>query len=362
MMACTEIITMCLQSAKQQHLYCKQQQQILQKNPDQGLSIFQDIFRRADKNDDGKLSFEEFKTYFADGILSTEGLHELFYSIDRHHTNNLDTEKLCDYFSQHLGEYVNVLSALEKLNIAILKAMDKTKEEYQSSSTLGQFVTRFLLRETSSQLHSLQMSLECAMEAVEDQSCQGRKDGKKAESLSVQRPSRRCGRRIQKNLCLSPTDPYSGMLTSGVSVEPDNHWASQINRLQQLIDKLECKSPKLEPVKDDTFATPDKSSILLVQRQMSVMEKDMEEFRRSLRRYTDATAGQSANLHISVQKLPEKLCFIMFEFWQDRISWMSYSQSNPSKTFQRGIIDTLESPELVNTMLLPASWWIMNNN
>ncbi|MBN3310347.1 NECA1 protein, partial [Amia calva] len=196
--------------------------------------------------------------------------------------------------------------------------------EYQSSSTLGQFVTRFLLRETSSQLHSLQMSLECAMEAVEDQSCQGRKDGKKAESLSVQRPSRRCGRRIQKNLCLSPTDPYSGMLTSGVSVEPDNHWASQINRLQQLIDKLECKSPKLEPVKDDTFATPDKSSILLVQRQMSVMEKDMEEFRRSLRRYTDATAGQSANLHISVQKLPEKLCFIMFEFWQDRISWMRY--------------------------------------
>lgn len=35
---------------------------------------------------------------------------------------------LLDYFSQHLGEYLNVLSALEKLNVAILKAMDKTKE------------------------------------------------------------------------------------------------------------------------------------------------------------------------------------------------------------------------------------------
>lgn len=33
-----------------------------------------------------------------------------------------------DYFSQHLGEYLNVLSALESLNIAILKAMDKTKQ------------------------------------------------------------------------------------------------------------------------------------------------------------------------------------------------------------------------------------------
>lgn len=33
-----------------------------------------------------------------------------------------------EYFSPHVGEYINVLSALEKLNVAILKAMDKTKE------------------------------------------------------------------------------------------------------------------------------------------------------------------------------------------------------------------------------------------
>ncbi|KAF5905689.1 N-terminal EF-hand calcium-binding protein 1-like, partial [Clarias magur] len=119
---------------------------------------------------DGKLSFEEFKAYFSDGILTTEELQELFYSIDGRQTNNLDTDKLSDYFSQHLGEYLNVLSALEKLNVAILNAMDKTKEEYQGSSVLGQFVTRFMLRETSSQLLSLQMSLQCAMEAVEEQS------------------------------------------------------------------------------------------------------------------------------------------------------------------------------------------------
>uniref|UniRef100_A0A3B5AFV8 EF-hand domain-containing protein n=1 Tax=Stegastes partitus TaxID=144197 RepID=A0A3B5AFV8_9TELE len=83
------------------------------------------IFRLSD---DGKLSFEEFNAYFADGILTTEELQELFYSIDGRQNNNLDTDKLSDYFSQHLGEYLNVLSALESLNIAILKAMDKTKE------------------------------------------------------------------------------------------------------------------------------------------------------------------------------------------------------------------------------------------
>uniref|UniRef100_A0A8B9L5L4 N-terminal EF-hand calcium binding protein 3 n=1 Tax=Astyanax mexicanus TaxID=7994 RepID=A0A8B9L5L4_ASTMX len=130
-------------------------------------TFFSSLFFVAD---DGKLSFEEFKAYFADGILTTDELQELFYSIDGRQANNLDTDKLSDYFSQHLGEYLNVLSALEKLNVAILKAMDKTKEEYQGSSVLGQFVTRFMLKETSSQLLSLQMSLQCAMEAVEEQS------------------------------------------------------------------------------------------------------------------------------------------------------------------------------------------------
>ncbi|KAM9524738.1 N-terminal EF-hand calcium-binding protein 3-like [Salvelinus alpinus] len=102
MLACTEMITMCLQSAKQKHL--RAQQQPLRSHVN-GLPIFKDIFRRADKNDDGKLSFDEFNAYFADGILTTEELQELFYSIDGRQNNNLDTDKLsvditmvkCDY-------------------------------------------------------------------------------------------------------------------------------------------------------------------------------------------------------------------------------------------------------------------------
>ncbi|KTG44789.1 hypothetical protein cypCar_00012923 [Cyprinus carpio] len=386
------MITMCLQSAKREHLRSKQQQQQMQ-DAVHGLPIFHDIFRRADKNDDGKLSFEEFKAYFADGILTTDELRELFYSIDGRQTNNLDTDKLSDYFSQHLGEYLDVLSALEKLNVAVLKAMDKTKEEYQGSSVLGQFVTRFMLRETSSQLLSLQMSLQCAMEAVEAQSSTTpcylsliltdpstaqehplledtdampmldfkimmprnidlrcnlafevihgttkltRVEVKVPENLIIQKNNRRCGRRVQKNMCLSPTDPYSGILTTGVTVDTDEHWCSQINRLQQLIDKLECQSPKLEPLKEDTLASTYKSNILLVQRQMSVTENDLEEFQKALKTYADTTANQNDNLH--------------------------YLQSDASKMFQRCIIDMLEDPEIVSTMLMPASWWIMTNN
>ncbi|XP_029357403.1 N-terminal EF-hand calcium-binding protein 1 isoform X2 [Echeneis naucrates] len=335
MLACTEMITMCLQTAKQKHLRAQQQEQPLHSSG-QGLSLFHDIFRRADKNDDGKLSFDEFNAYFADGILTTEELQELFYSIDGRQKSNLDTDKLSDYFSQHLGEYLNVLSALESLNIAILKAMDKTKEEYQGSSVLGQFVTRFMLRETSSQLLSLQRSLQCAMEALDEESSPSPREVKAPELTAAQRNSRRCGRRVHNNLCMSPLEPCSGILTTGVSMKDGENWCSQINKLQQLLDKLESQSPKLEPLKEDTLASTYKSNILLVQRQMSVNDEDLDNFRKVLKSYIDATSAHSDNLH--------------------------YQQSNSSKDFQRCIIDMLEDVEVVSTMLLPASWWIMTKD
>ncbi|XP_063205761.1 N-terminal EF-hand calcium-binding protein 3 isoform X2 [Chroicocephalus ridibundus] len=231
MMACAELLAVCLLSADRGPAAPRRQP----------LPIFHDIFRRADKNDDGKLSFEEFKNYFADGILSSEELWELFSGIDRRHSDNVDTEKLCDYFSAYLGEYRNVLSALEALNSAVLAAMDKTKLRYETSSKMEQFLTRFLLRETMHQLQSLQASLECAVDTVEEQAGRERKDIKKSETSVGLRSGRRCGRRGQKNICLSPTDPYSGMLTTGVCVEDNSQWMAQINRLQQLIEKLECK-------------------------------------------------------------------------------------------------------------------------
>lgn len=52
----------------------------------------------------------------------------------------------------------------------ISSSLSLFSQEYQGSSVLGQFVTRFMLRETSGQLLSLQRSLQCAMEAVGEQS------------------------------------------------------------------------------------------------------------------------------------------------------------------------------------------------
>lgn len=305
-----------------------------------GLRIFRDILRRADKNDDGKLSFDEFKAYFADGVLSGEELHELFHTIDTHNTDNLDTEELCEYFSQHLGEYENVLSVLEDLNITILKAMDKTKKDYQEASNLEQFVTRFLLKETLNQLQSLQASLECAMETTEEQTRQERQGPTKPEVLSVQWPGKRSARRLQRNNSISPTNPQ---FNTGW-IEEESQWMTQISRLQKLIDRLE------------------KKHIMIVQRQMSVIEEEIEEFRLALKQYVESASAQSGCLHVSIQKLPNDFRFIIYEFWENSNVWNSHLQMNYSKTFQRSNVDFLETPELITTMLVPASWWVLNNN
>ncbi|XP_063247488.1 N-terminal EF-hand calcium-binding protein 1 isoform X3 [Prinia subflava] len=305
-----------------------------------GLRIFRDILRRADKNDDGKLSFDEFKAYFADGVLSGEELHGLFRTIDTDNTDNLDTEELCDYFSKHLGEYENVLSVLEDLNISILKAMDKTKKE------------------TLNQLQSLQGCLECALDTTEQQSRQERKDPTKPEVLSVQWPGKRLARRLQRNNSLSSNNPCS----STGWIEEDSQWVIQINRLQKLIDRLEKKDLKLEPLEEEVLEENPRPHIMIVQHQMSVIEEKVEEFRLALKQYVGSASAQGGCLHVSIQKLPSNFHFIVYEFWENSNAWNSHLQMSYSKAFQRSNVDFLKTPELITTMLVPASWWVLNNN
>ncbi|XP_068118787.1 N-terminal EF-hand calcium-binding protein 3 isoform X2 [Hyperolius riggenbachi] len=361
MMSCAELITMCLLSAK--HL---DKDKPLTGPPEtsiQDLSIFRDIFRRADKNDDGKLSFEEFQTYFSDGVLNQEELQKMFIRIDNQKTNNMDTERICDYFSEYLGEYKHVLSALQNLNVTILTAMDKTKTDYEKASQTQQFVTRFLLRETMNQLQSLQSSMECALEAVETQAGEERQDIKQAEPKRV---GRRCHRRSLKSGSPSSTDTCLGTLTNGVLLEEDGQWSVQINRLEQLIDKLECTSPRLQPKQEEGTASITQMHILVAQRQLPVAESYLEQFKASLKSYREYTSTQDQCLHVSALKLLAQPGYALYEIWEDEDSWKSHLQSVQSKTFQRAIIDCLQSPEEVKTMLFPgedwntntgASWW-----
>ncbi|XP_003411707.1 N-terminal EF-hand calcium-binding protein 3 [Loxodonta africana] len=325
-----------------------------------GHALFQDVFRRADKNDDGKLSFEEFQNYFADGVLSPGELRELFSGIDGHPIDNLETEKLCDYFSEHLGVYRPVLAALESLNHAVLTAMDTTKLEYERASKVDQFVTRFLLRETVSQLQALQSSLEGASDTLEAQARGLRGDEESVEVHSRPCGSRRAGRRAARSISRSPT--WSSSYDTGRSSEAEMQWRLQVNRLQELIDQLECKAPRLEPLHEEELAKGPDSHILVAQRQVQVAEEALQDFHRALCCYVDFTGAQSQCLHVSAQKTLDNGCFTVYEFWRDEASWRRHQQSACSKAFQRILIDHLQAPDTLTTVFFPASWWIMNNN
>ncbi|NWR62396.1 NECA3 protein, partial [Bucorvus abyssinicus] len=329
-MACAELLAVCLLSADRGPAPRRQP-----------LPIFHDV-------NDGKLSFEEFKNYFADGILSSEELWELFSGIDRHHSDNVDTEKLCDAALLHLRR------ARGSWHI-----LPPSLQRYETASKMEQFLTRFLLRETMHQLQSLQTSLECAVDTVEEQAGRERKDIKKSETSVGLRSGRRCGRRGQKNICLSPTDPYSGMLTTGTCNPADPRFNRGKAALLQSIKDLGSGSPgacagpgnhKLWMHLDGSWKAPGDAPVPLAPGPGGAAPCQAP------------SQGRSCPRSVSACKLTDEACFILYEFWQDVTSWRSHLQSSCSKTFQRSIISLLESPELLTTMLFPASWWIMNNN
>ncbi|NXY18238.1 NECA3 protein, partial [Atrichornis clamosus] len=340
-MSCAELLAVCLLSADRGP-----------KPRRQPLPIFHDV-------NDGKLSFEEFKNYFADGILSSEELWELFSGIDRRHSDNVDTEKLCGKSGYSCpGEF-----PLPRVCVVVpVCTLSPSPQRYETSSKMEQFLTRFLLRETLHQLQSLQASLECAVDTVEEQAGRERKDIKKSETSVGLRSGRRCGRRGQKNVCLAPTDPYSGMLTTGTRCP--SGWSGPRWSLQGAHPQLEslllqpsaAAAPALHPERWHTERCPP------VPGWWGTRGHTVPGPWQGRASLASPGSGLLCPRSVSACKLTDEACFILYEFWQDVTSWRSHLQSNCSKTFQQSILSLLESPELLTTMLFPASWWIMNNN
>ncbi|NWS40532.1 NECA2 protein, partial [Probosciger aterrimus] len=321
-----------------------------------GTSVILDIFRRADKNDDGKLSLEEFQAFFSDGTLNEEELEKLFHTIDSDNTNNVDTKELCDYFANHMGDYEDVLASLEMLNLSILKAMDYTKRVYESGSNVDQFVTRFLLKETANQTQSLLSSVESAVDAIDEQTNPAR-----------HYPSK-MGHGLMETWYDSPVPSYSP--TSWMvpreqgktfqSGSPDSKvegLEGQINRLAELIGKLEDKTLwfDLHQRLSDNESTAC-TYLLLVRDEMTVSHKHLSEFCSSLKQYLKSVAGERDCFHVTAVKLPDGVTFIVYEFWETEEDWKRHLQSATCKGFQHVKVDTLSQPEAISSVAVPAAW------
>uniref|UniRef100_A0A8C5TWQ8 N-terminal EF-hand calcium-binding protein 2 n=1 Tax=Malurus cyaneus samueli TaxID=2593467 RepID=A0A8C5TWQ8_9PASS len=319
-----------------------------------GTSVILDIFRRADKNDDGKLSLEEFQAFFSDGTLNEEELEKLFHTIDSDNTNNVDTKELCEYFADHMGDYEDVLASLEMLNLSILKAMDYTKRVYESGSNVDQFVTRFLLKETANQTQSLLSSVESAVDAIDEQTNPARSAALPAPlvdpwydnpvpsySPSTWMVPREQGKSFQAG---SPDTKAEGL-------------EGQINRLAKLIGKLEDKVRASVCLRGAVLDPRDNSGyLLLVRKEMTVSHKHLGEFCSSLKQYLKSVAGERDCFHVTAVKLPDGVTFIVYEFWETEEDWKRHLQSATSKSFQHVKVDTLSQPEAISSVAVPAAW------
>ncbi|CAH1780104.1 unnamed protein product, partial [Owenia fusiformis] len=209
-------------------------------NQEKEMSIFLDVFRRADKNDDSALSWDEFKSFFADGVMTTSELENLFNDIDTHNTNNIDTGELCTYFTQHLGQFGPIFSAIEKMNGHVSQALMETSKEYDSSDKTQQFITRFLLREVMNQFAALQRPIDTASDALDQKAAETQEAGAAAAEVTEVKGSStipgRMGRRYRRQQSnTSQSSQEQGLGVAGGAL------SSQVDRLRSLIDRLETR-------------------------------------------------------------------------------------------------------------------------
>nr|XP_023672492.1 N-terminal EF-hand calcium-binding protein 2-like [Paramormyrops kingsleyae] len=329
------------------------QEQFFTQEPRKGISVILDIFRRADKDDDGKLSLDEFQAFFSDGSLNEEELEKLFHTMDSDHTSNVDTQELCDYFARHMGEYEGVLASLETLNLSILKAMDFTKKVYEQGTNMEQFVTRFLLKESANQIQSLLNSVESAVDAIDEQHGQSEPSqaGARGPGSNLV-PDYPQNDKVSTKDTMRTIGPYSG----SAEVKKES-LEVQVNRLAELIGRLESKTVwfDLQQRLSDTDCTPS-ASLHLVRQEMVVSQQQLSNFCEALKQYLKILSAEKDCFHVTAVRLPDGLSFVVYEFWEGAGEWKRHLQSRTYKAFQHVKVDTLCQPEAVSTVAVPAAW------
>uniref|UniRef100_A0A3Q3XNE0 Uncharacterized protein n=1 Tax=Mola mola TaxID=94237 RepID=A0A3Q3XNE0_MOLML len=325
------------------------QEQFFAPEPRRGISVILDIFRRADKDDDGKLSLDEFQAFFSDGTLNEEELEKLFHTIDSDNTRSAVPHCCCvDYFAKHMGDYEGVLASLEMLNLSILKAMDFTKKVY----------------ERGTKIQSLLSSVESAVDAIDEQHNQSghppakgspRMSGKRNENMVPDYPP---NNRVSAREAVRTLNTASGT----VEVRKEGLEA-QINRLAGLIGRLENKTVwfDLHQRLTDTDGTAS-ASLLLIRQEMVVSQKKLGEFCEALKQYLKNVSTQRDCFHVTAVRLPDGLSFVVYEFWDGEEEWKRHLQSAPNKAFQHVKVDTLCQPEGMSSVAVPAAWCSVNRD
>lgn len=327
---------------------------------EKGMSVFLDVFRRADKKDDGKISWEEFVAFFADGVMGKEELRGLFEKIDTHNTNFIDPRELCDYFSQHLGQFKELYALLEDLNNKVSSLLVGTSKTYQQSSRTDQFVTRFLMGELMNQICALQHPLDSATEALDQQAKDERTDivpvqvediAKKptTEKIIPGRVVRRAKRQTSSQTSYEE-ESQQALASTKVALE------TQVDRLTSLLDRLENRV-NFDGVVDEEVDVDQDEKFLLQQIDMKIASGQEEAFKEGIRSYIEATNAAPGCLSITVRSMKGRNDFTKYEVWTSQSQQETHTRTDAGQGFKQCCEKALEGPAGERSILIPASWW-----
>lgn len=308
----------------------------LEDNPfDDGTRLFADIFSRADKNEDGGLTFQEFQDHFGDDILSATEMVQLFKVIDLNASHRIDLSELEKYFRQGYSPYATLFSSVVQVQQAMLRALQHSHRTYPHEEPFERFRTRVFLAECQRQLQSLEKSIQSALDQLRQLSYQERGSVSHVVRSQESRPPR------------------------------EEHLNEDVQRLREQVDALSELSERLMLLKPrmasqamvEEVAHEEDSQYVVISRAMQVQPEMNMHFRDATRLYIQKVKAEQGNQLVYVRKEVNENSFVVYEIWEDESYLAIHNHSPAFRAYQKELVDCLEQPTTVHTLPLPASWW-----
>uniref|UniRef100_A0A8C1YAX4 N-terminal EF-hand calcium binding protein 2 n=1 Tax=Cyprinus carpio TaxID=7962 RepID=A0A8C1YAX4_CYPCA len=131
---------------------------------------------------------------------------------------------------------------------------------------------------------------------------------------------------------------------------------AQINRLAELIGRLENKTVWFDLHQRLTDTDGTTSSLYLIRQEMKVSQKQLGDFCEALKQYLKNVSAQRDCFHVTAVRLPDGLSFVVYEFWDGEEEWKRHHQTAACKAFQHVKVDTLCQPEAVSAVAVPGAF------
>jgi len=283
----------------------------------------------SDKNDDGCLSREEFKSYFSDPLVTDAELMKLFDLVDSNKDGSIQVEELCERFSSVPGfNHIDKLySTLTSLHEVVSPALAVLSESYETADSAQKFCIRFLLKEFMDQIQSLHRPVDSAHQS------------------------------FQLNLEVSAQVPVS----HSKHYQEENHSPAlggsldaQVAKLEKLVSKLSQNELRLNTTLN---FSDDNDVCLLVSRSLLVDETQLDSFYEVCRTYMKTLRQSKGSLHQYVLRKPDTNHFLLYEVWAKDKHLKAHYSTPLFRNFAKQLVDVLQEPIQTQVVTLPVAWF-----